>query len=710
MQEMVVIVESPAKANTIKKILGKNYKVIACNGHIRDLPKSRMGIDIEKGFKPEYIVIKGKTQIIKNIKSETKNAKCVYLAPDPDREGEAIAWHLKEILSSMGDKIKRIEFNEITAPAVRSAIENPRDIDINKVSAQQARRILDRLVGYNISPLLWKKVKKGLSAGRVQSVAVRIICDREKEIKNFKQEEYWSIEALAFHESEPDKIFTAKFYGLYEGQEKIELKNQQESEKIVEELEKSKFVIDKIKRSERKRKAYPPFITSTLQQEASRKYGWGARKTMVIAQQLYEGVSIGDDRLGLITYMRTDSVRISDEAILEVRKLIKDQYGKQYLPETPKLYKSKKQSQDAHEAIRPTYVEREPDQIKTYLSEDQYKLYCLVWLRFVACQMEDVIFDVTSVDIKCDKYLLRATGSIIKFDGFMCIYMEDRDENNKDENDDKEELLPNLSEGEMLVLNEIKPNQHFTQPPPKYTEATLVKALEEDGIGRPSTYAPIISTIQDRRYVDKIENRLHPTKLGIVVNDLLTKHFASIVDIGFTAEMEDKLDLIIEEKADWLQMLTNFYGPFMETMKKAEKKIEKIELPQKVTNEKCSTCGKNLVVRSGRFGDFLACSGFPKCRFTKAIDKDLGIECPKCGGKIVERKTKRRKIFYGCSNYPKCNFAAWDKPIKTKCKKCGYYMLEKINAKKKEKVEYCPNCKENEKKEHAKEAKKNITG
>jgi DNA topoisomerase-1 len=708
----LVIVESPAKARTLEKFLGKDFEVEACGGHIRDLPPKSIGVNIEKDFTPNYKIIKGKEKIVKSLQDAAKKAKLIFLAPDPDREGEAIAWHLKTLLGKDG-KIKRIEFHEITKEAVTNAVKHPREIDMARVDAQQARRILDRLVGYKISPLLWRKVRKGLSAGRVQSVAVRLICEREEEIKKFKSEEYWDITANLSNAEKQE--FTAKL--VAKGEEPLGVRPKEkgkiigsadDAKKIVKELEGFSYSVSAITKKEQKRYPAPPFITSTLQQEASRKLGFSAKKTMVLAQKLYEGENVkGEGRVGLITYMRTDSVRIAEEAETAVRKHVAEFFGKQYLPAAPIRYKKKKQAQDAHEAIRPTSVLRHPDKMQASLEADEFKLYELIWKRFVACQMNPAVFDQTSVDITAGEYKLRAAGSVIKFDGFMKLYLESDDEEKGES--DGEKLLPALKEGEALSLLSVLPLQHFTEPPARYNEASLVKELEKRGIGRPSTYAPIISTIQDRGYVEKEGRALKPTEIGITTNGLLVKHFPEIMDIKFTAKMEDELDDIVAEKMEWTEALEEFYAPFARALSEAETKMEKVK-KEVMTNEVCPKCGKHLIIRQGRYGDFMACSGYPECKYTKDLSvaqggveapkencakcgkpmvmkhsrfgsflacsgypkcknikpllKKLDVKCPKCSGELVERKTRRGKLFYGCINYPKCDFATWQRPTK----------------------------------------------
>ncbi|HHW47996.1 MAG TPA: type I DNA topoisomerase [Clostridiaceae bacterium] len=676
MANNLVIVESPAKANTIGKFLGKDYKIVASVGHVRDLPKSQMGVDIENNFEPKYITIRGKGDIISKLKKEAKNAKKIYLATDPDREGEAISWHLANILNIDTKDKCRITFNEITKNAVRNAIKSPRKINMDLVDAQQARRVLDRIVGYKISPLLWKKVKKGLSAGRVQSVATRLICDREDEIENFVPEEYWTIDVkLSKHNSRT--TFTAKFYGTQN--QKIELKNEEQVNGILCEIEEEKFIVQKIKKGEKKKSPAPPFITSTLQQEASRKLGFPAKKTMTIAQQLYEGIDIkGIGPVGLITYIRTDSTRVSNEAQQEARNLIKEKYGEEYVPVEIRIYKNKSASQDAHEAIRPTYISMLPDSIKDSLSNDQFKLYKLIWDRFIASQMSSAVYDTINVDIAAGKYIFKANGSRVKFQGFMAVYIEGRDE----ETEEDETHIPELVEEEVLNKKKIEPKQHFTQPPPRYTEATLVKALEEKGIGRPSTYAPIITTILARGYVVKEKKQFYPTELGRIVTDIMKKHFTDIVDVEFTAQLEKKLDDVEEGEKNWVDLMKEFYSQFINAYKEAESKIEEIEIPDEVSDVVCEKCGRNMVIKSGKFGKFLACPGFPDCRNTKPILEEAGVNCPKCGGKVLIKKTKKGMKYLGCENYPKCTFLSWDKVAGENCPKCGNFMLKKFSGKK----------------------------
>ena len=677
MSKALVVVESPAKAKTIEKFLGKNYMVKASMGHLRDLPKSQFGVDIENNFSPKYINIRGKGELIKGLKDAAKNADTVYLATDPDREGEAIAWHLAHILNIPEHTTCRIEFNEITKPAIQQAVKKPRPINLPRVYAQQARRILDRIVGYKLSPLLWRKVRKGLSAGRVQSVAVRLICDREKEIQAFIPEEYWTITAK-LKEKSNSKAFDAELV-MVDG-EKLDVSNEAQAEVVVSELTKAEYVVSDVKKRERKRNPQPPFTTSSLQQEAARKLGFTSRKTMMVAQQLYEGLDIGRaGQVGLITYMRTDSTRVSEIAQQEARTYIGNKFGSNYLPVKAPVYANKK-SQDAHEAVRPTTLDLPPETIGTNLTKDQLKLYTLIWERFMASQMTPAVYDTLTIDITAGRYKLRATGSQLKFPGFLAAFSGaigkgKEVEQNSDSDLDNETTLPELKAGQVLHLSKLEPKQHFTEPPPRYTEASLVKVLEEKGIGRPSTYAPTIETIVERGYVERIEKKFQPTELGFVVLDLLKQYFNRIVDVEFTAGMEDKLDDIAEGDASWLGVLEQFYDPFAKDLSFAEEAIGHVELPVEVSDIPCENCGRMMVIKQGRYGNFLACPGFPACRNTKPILKDIGVKCPKCGGAIVERKTKRRKVFYGCEKYPECDFNTWDMPLKDNCQLCGAYMV-----------------------------------
>ncbi len=726
MSKSLVVVESPAKAKTINKFLGRDYVVRSSVGHIRDLPAKKLGVDVENGFSPEYITIRGKGDVIKKIQAEAKKTEAIYLAADPDREGEAICWHIAETLKNTKKPIYRVTYNEITESAIRAAMENPSEIDQHLVDSQQARRVLDRLVGYQISPILWRNVKPGLSAGRVQSVAVRLICEREAEIEVFIPQEYWTITANLAGKKPP--AFDAKLLQI--GTEKGSMStygfpiDEARAKAIVEDARTKPFIVKDIKKQERKRRPVPSFITSTLQQEAARKLGFTARRTMAVAQQLYEGLDVGTvGAVGLITYMRTDSTRIAEDALGEVRGYIEKTYGKDYLPQNAVRYRSRGGAQDAHEAIRPTSVERTPQSLKTYLSSEQYRLYDLIWKRFVASQMNPAILDVTTIDISAGEYLFRATGSILKFDGFMKLYLEGRDDSNTESNKDDEAdaILPVLEIGEQLDLRKLTPRQHYTQPPPRYTEATLVKTLEEKGIGRPSTYAAIISTIQDREYVVKEERRFQPTDMGKLVNQLLIKGFPDILDTQFTARMEDQLDEIAEGKSDWVGVLSAFYQPFTHALQAApDVMYEARKEMEEESDEVCDKCNSKMVIKWGRYGRFLGCSNYPECRSIKRLTEDdappaeeeptdevcdkcgnpmvikmsraggkflactgypqcrnakpinIGVDCPEvnCDGYIGERRSKRGNVFYGCSNYPKCNFVSWDRPVNKECPEC----------------------------------------
>jgi DNA topoisomerase-1 len=677
MPKDLIIVESPAKTKTLAAFLGSSYQVMASMGHVRDLPKSKLGVDVEKDFAPSYTVIPERKSILNDLKRAAKASRNVYLASDPDREGEAIAWHLKEALGL--DNARRIQFNEITQRAVQEALQHPRELNAPRVDAQQARRVLDRLVGYKISPLLWKKVQKNLSAGRVQSVAVRLIVDREREIEAFVPVEYWSITAR-LTPFEKEFAFNAKL--IEQGGKKIELHNEAEANAVLAALKGGEWKVGAIKKREQRRQPAAPFITSTLQQEAARKLGFSSKRTMQTAQQLYEGVQLGGQgHVGLITYMRTDSVHVSQEAQAEARDFIQKTYGAEYVPAAPRQYKAKKGAQEAHEAIRPTSVLRRPEAVKPHLSADQFRLYTLIWQRFVASQMEAAVLDVTSVDILVNGYTFRATGSVVKFQGFMALYTEGRDEPNPDEEDEKAPLPP-LTVGQLLKLLELLPRQHFTEPPPRYSEATLVKALEERGIGRPSTYAAIISTILERNYVQLEEKRFRPTELGSVVNDLLVKHFPKILDVAFTAHVEEELDDIAEGERKWVDVLKEFYGPFEQALGAAEQQMERVKPQPQVTDQECPKCGRPMLLRQGRFGEFLGCSGYPECKTIidpkRTEPKELGVACPTgCGGQLVEKRSRRGKVFYGCNRYPECSFAAWDKPTDQTCPTCGYPMGER---------------------------------
>lgn len=684
MADYLVIVESPAKAKTIERYLGKRYKVKASMGHVRDLPKSQMGVDIENDYAPKYITIRGKGEILKELRKEAKKAKRVYLAADPDREGEAIAWHLAQALDMDLDSECRVVFNEITKDAVKESFKKPRKIDYNLVDAQQARRVLDRLVGYNISPLLWKKVKKGLSAGRVQTVAVKMIIDRENEIKNFKPEEYWSIEATFLKD---DSEFIGKFYGV-KGK-KLELKTEDDVKNITSMLKDDKFIVTKVTKRKRRKNPASPFITSTLQQEAARKLNFRARKTMMIAQQLYEGIDLGAKAggiTGLITYMRTDSTRVSPVAEEETRNYIEEKFGSEYVGPKRKE-KLQEGAQDAHEAIRPTSILREPEQLKDVLSHDQYRLYKLIYDRFLASQMAPAVMDTMTVHLENNNVEFRATGSKIKFEGFMKVYVEGTDNEKKEE----ETYLPELNENDEIKAKEITPKQHFTQPPPRYTEATLVGAMEKKGIGRPSTYAPTLDTIQRRGYVALDNRRFVPTELGEIVNEILIEYFPEIVNVDFTAKMERDLDLIEEGKAKWIEIIDNFYKEFEKRLKQAEEEMKTVEIKDEPAGIDCEKCGSPMVYKMGRYGKFIACSNFPECRNAKPILKKIGVKCPVCKeGEIVERKSKKNRTFYGCERYPECEFVSWDKPIPRNCPKCDAYLVEKRTKKKVQVL--CSNC------------------
>ena len=666
----LIIVESPTKARTIKKFLPARYVVKASVGHVRDLPKSTLGVDVENDFTPKYLTIKGKGDVIKELKSAVKGASEVYLATDPDREGEAIAWHLAELLKL--ENPKRIELHEITKDAALAALKEAHAIDMDRVNAQQARRILDRLVGYKISPLLWAKVRGGLSAGRVQSVAVRVIVDREREIAAFVPKEYWTITAQLAKESKSELIFPADF-ATFKG-EKYEIGTKEETDRVLAGIDGKNFTVDTIKRREVRRNAPAPFTTSTLQQEASRKLRIRVRRAMQIAQGLYEGVDLGgsEGTVGLITYMRTDSTRISDQAREAAREFIAQTYGEEF--HGGRQHKIKEGAQDAHEAIRPTSVHHTPDKVAHVLKRDELRLYTMIWERFVASQMSPAVFDQTTVDIKAGDYGFRATGSVMKFAGFTKVYEEGRDEDGKQRGRVR---LPELTEGDVLDLRAIEPKQHFTEPPPRFTEATLVKALEDNGIGRPSTYSTIVDTIQARGYVTQEERRFRPTDIGIAVNDLLAEHFKDIVDLKFTAGMEGDLDKVAEGHEDWVGILRNFYGPFATELEEAEKKLPKLEVKDEPTDEICPNCERPMVIKTGRFGKFISCTGYPECKTTKPIVKDTGAKCPKDGGMIVERRSKKGRTFYGCANYPNCDFVSWDRVIPEPCPVCGSHVVAK---------------------------------
>lgn len=678
----LVIVESPAKAKTIEKYLGKKFIVEASMGHVRDLPKSTLGVDVDNNYDPKYITIRGKGDLLDKLRKAAKKCDKIYLATDPDREGEAISWHLEKVLKIDQCEKCRIEFNEITENAVKKAIKNPRQVNISLVDAQQARRVLDRLVGYKISPILWRKVKWGLSAGRVQSVALKMICNREHSIEEFKPEEYWTVESEVFKE-EKNKSFVVKL-SSFKGK-KLEIKSKEENDKVVSELKKGKFEVSKIKRGTKNKNSLPPFTTSTLQQDANKKMNFSTKKTMSIAQQLYEGVEVkGHGTIGLITYMRTDSVRVSEEAQKKAQDFIVTKYGKEYFPEKFKVYKGKKNTQDAHEAIRPTYIDITPEQLKGDISDDQYKLYNLIWCRFVASQMSNCILDNISIEVKNGDYTFKVSGSSIKFEGFMKVYKyltEEEEDNQK---------IPNLEEKEILKVKKIDGKQHFTQPPARFNEASLVKTLEENGIGRPSTYAPIISTLLDRKYIKKEKKTIIPTELGNIVNNIMSEYFNQIVDVEFTADMENKLDNIEEGKENWNKVVDEYFKPLEKSIEIAEKEVAKITIEDEVTDVKCDKCGRNMVIKHGRFGDFLACPGYPECKNTKPLVEELKVSCPKCGGKVVARKSKKGRKFYGCSNYPNCDFVSWFEPTDEKCPECGTFMVKK-NSKSKGDYLECSN-------------------
>ena len=734
MAKNLLIVESPAKSKTLKRFLGKDFDILATIGHIKDLPKSKLGVETDNGFSVHYETIKGKSKVIKQLKESAKKSENIFLAPDPDREGEAIAWHVAHELKNTG-KIVRVTFNEITKSAVLDALKHTREIDENLVNAQQARRVLDRLVGYKVSPFLWKTIAYGLSAGRVQSVALRIICEREAEIAVFVIEEYWEIEALLADKSNNQILSKlSKING-----EKPKIGKEKEANQIVSDLKRVSFIVDSVTKSERVRKPLPPFITSTLQQEAARRFYFTPKKTMMIAQQLYEGIELGDEGpTGLITYMRTDSTRIAESAVSAVREFIKENYGSEYLPKTIVRYKARKGSQDAHEAIRPTYLDHPPDKIKKHLTKDQYNLYSVIWNRFVASQMSAAIFDTTSLDIKAGKYLFHSHSESLKFDGFLKLYDEARENGQNGENC-LVDFIPDLKTGDKLTLVESRPSQHFTKPPARFSQASLVKTLEAEGIGRPSTYATIVSTLLDRKYAETKERRLFPTELGMTVNKILIDSFPSIFDVKFTATMETDLDEIESGKANWVDVIREFYNPFdkrLELLSAKQKEIKK-SLTEKTdeicencsspmvikwgrngrflacsafpeckttrpigepettnnTNEKCEKCGSPMVIKNGRFGKFMACSAYPKCKTTKALS--TGVKCPKvgCGGDIVEKRSRKGKSFFGCSNYPKCDFVSWYKPIVQACPSCGSsYLLEKVSPKRGMYLS-CPSCK-----------------
>ena len=659
MADKLIIVESPAKANTIKKFLGGSTKVMASMGHVRDLPKSKLAIDEKNNFEPQYINIRGKGDLIKELKKEAKSAKKVYLATDPDREGEAIAWHLSKILDVSDEKITRVTFNEITKTAVQKAIKEPREIDINLVDAQQARRVLDRIVGYKISPVLWKKVRRGLSAGRVQSVAVKLIVDREEEIEKFIPEEYWNIYVKLLDEKSK-KTFEAKFYG--KDNKKVEVHNKEQVDEILSNIKNAKYIVQEIKKGEKKRTPAPPFTTSTMQQEASRKLGFTLKKTMSVAQGLYEGVKIPEKgTVGLITYMRTDSTRISEEARVSAKTYILETYGEKYYEN--RYYKTNKEAQDAHEGIRPTYADLEPEKIKDSLTKEQYKLYKLIYNRFMASQMSAAVYDTMAVTIDANNYTFKANGQNLRFKGFMTLYVEGTDEKQEDD----EKLLPELQLEQEVIKQNIDPKQSFTEPPARYTEASLVKALEEKGIGRPSTYSPTITTILERRYIEKEQKQLIPTELGKITNKLLTENFTNVINVEFTANIENQFDSIAEGKQNWRKIIGEFYGPFEQNVEKVEKELEHVELVEEVSDVPCDKCGRMMVYKYGKFGKFLACPGYPECKNTKPIVETIDIPCPKCGATVQVRKAKNKKKYYICENNPKsCDYISWNKPNKEK--------------------------------------------
>ncbi len=687
----LVIVESPTKVKTIKKYLGTDYDVVATMGHIRDLPESRLSVDIKKKFAPKYEIIKGKEKLVEELKEKAEKSSGVLLATDPDREGEAISWHLAYILGLDTNDKNRVTFNEITKTGVTAGMEHPRSIDQNLVNAQQARRILDRLVGYKLSPFLSQKIRRGLSAGRVQSVAVRLIVDREEEIRAFKPEEYWTIDAKMIPQGSR-KAFPAAFYGTT--QEKMKITSGDEANRILDDLKDAAYQIAKVKKGTRRKSPAPPFITSTLQQEASRRLGFQAKRTMKAAQELYEGVEIGElGAVGLITYMRTDSLRISEDAINEVTAYIEGRWGKKYLPDSPRHFKTRANAQDGHEAIRPTTIDLSPDKVKDSLSNDQYKLYKLIWERFVACQMANCLQSTTQADITAPgasgtEYLFKASGYTVTFDGFTVLYEEGKDEETADEGS-----LPPLENGMKLRCKEIAGNQHFTQPPARFTEATLIKALEENGIGRPSTYAATISTITGRNYVVREGKALKPTELGEVTTKLMRERFPKIVNVKFTAQVESDLDKVQSGETDWVETLDHFYSDFDKTLKQAKEEMKgvKIQLKEDETDIICEKCGRRMVIKTGRFGRFIACPGYPECKNVKKLVQENGADCPKCGGKVVVKKSKKGRVFYGCSNYPNCDFVSWDEPTQQKCPRCGKTLLKKKGKKPKY---YCitPDC------------------
>ena len=671
MADNLGIGESPAKAKTIGKFLGSKYKVVASNGHVRDLPKSQLGVDEANDFEPKYITLRGRGEVLDRIRREAKGAKRVLLATDPDMEGEAISWHLAHILKLDPKSNCRIVFNEITANTVKNSVKHPRCIDMNLVDAQQARRVLDRLVGYKISPILWAKVRKGLSAGRVQSVATRIICDREQEINDFVPEEYWTVSA-SLKAKGIKKAVDAKFYGY--GDKKTELKCETDAKKVVDAATGASFNVTDVKNAVKTRHAPAPFTTSSLQQEASRKLGFTAKLTMLVAQQLYEGIELqGRGVTGLITYMRTDSVRVSEEAQKAALELIGSKYGANYVPARPNIYKGRKGAQDAHEAVRPSYVELTPAEVKDSLSNQQFKLYKLIYERFMASQMTEMVYETNTVSFDANGCTFRASGQRTMFDGYTVVYIEGRDDVQE-----KDVTLPEIHQGDVFTAHKIESEQRFTQPPPRYTEATLVKTLEEKGIGRPSTYSPTISTIIERGYVKREKKTLYPTELGFIVTQIMKDNFKDIVDVKFTADMENELDHIKDGECEWKSVVREFYGPFMQDVEKASETIEKVNVPDEISDVVCDKCGAMMVYKMGRFGKFLACPNFPECRNTKAIVEKINVPCPKCGAALIKRKTKRGKVFYGCEKYPECDFVSWDMPSGENCPKCGAIMVNKV--------------------------------
>jgi DNA topoisomerase-1 len=676
----LVIVESPAKARTVKQILGKDYQVQASIGHVRDLLKSKLSVDVENGFMPKYRVPKEKRQVVNDLKKSTNNAAEVFLATDPDREGEAIAWHLTEAVEIEPGLSKRVVFHEITKPAIEKAFNNPREINLDLVDAQQARRILDRLVGYNLSPLLWRKIRGRLSAGRVQSVALRLIVEREREIESFVPVEYWTIE-VEFQPDGLEETFIAKLISV-DGKD-VEFGEKGDVDPVIADMQISSYIIEEIKKGQRKRSPSAPFTTSTLQQEASRRLGLNARRTMILAQQLYEGIDIGNGGpVGLITYMRTDSTQVSDLAKEEAKKFIAQRFGKEYLPKETRDYKTKaRRAQEAHEAIRPTDVFRQPGTLKKYLKRDQLRLYRLIWERFVASQMASAVYDTLVVDVKgtsaIHEYLLRVSGSSLKFPGFRAVYKKIKQENNQNNNNDEDIQIPaGIAVDQVQKLIRVIPEQHFTQPPPRFSEASLVRLMEEYGIGRPSTYAPTLATLQQRRYVERVERRLHPTEIGFLVNDLLIENFPDIIEVGFTAEMEDNLDKIASGEMPWVEVVSDFYGPFIKDVRQAEVNIPKIETEPEYIGRNCPKCGHELMIRYGRYGKFISCSNFPACRYTEPWLEKIGVKCPLDGGELVQRKTRKGRTFYGCANYPECDFTSWKRPINTACPNCGGLLVE----------------------------------